>query len=368
MNINISFFEKYNNLLTKVAFFNIFVLWGSTFIAVAYALKGFPPFILTGLRFLIAGSILMTIMLYKKEYPNSLNNWLKNLVPATFILTGGTGLVAWSEQYVSSTEAAIAIATSPFWVLIFDKKNWSYYYTNKVIILGLIVGFIGLILFLNGSFGSVHNSTENFSDGSERIIAFVVLGISSIFWVVGSLYSKNKPSSQSTLMNISQQLLLAGVINLSIASISSEWATWDINNIPIISYLGLIFLIFFGSLLTYFSYIWLLSFKSAATVSIHTYINPIVAVFLGIFISNEIITQNQVFGLIIILTGVLLTNFNNYKTIINKTIYINYKKIVRYKFYRYSKFNIRRFYLNYLGQLLVIKYLKRLFYPSRYHI
>ncbi|MBK1897283.1 EamA family transporter [Chryseobacterium paridis] len=298
-----------NNWLIPIAFTNIYVIWGITFLAISFGLKGFPPFILSGFRFLIAGILMLGYLLTKGEKANSLINWKKNGITGILILTGGTGLVAWGEQYITASEAAITIATGPFWFIAIDKKNWKYYLSDKFIPIGLIIGFIGLILFLKGS---VNSNTHHVVSGSLRVTAFIVLAISSIAWVLGSLYSKKNPSSHSTLMNIAQQLIIAGVTSFIIAFFRNEWNTFSIIAIPISAWLGVLFLIFFGSIIAYLSYIWLLSVKPAALVSTHTYINPIVTVIAGWIIANQTINGNQLYGLSVILIGVLLTNITKY--------------------------------------------------------
>lgn len=306
-----------NKWLVPVAFANIYVIWGLTFIAISYGLNGFPPFILSGFRFFAAGLLIFGYLRAKGEKANSLVNWRKNAITGILILTGGTGLVGWGEQYVTASEASIAIATGPFWFIAIDKKNWKKYFSDKWIPIGLLLGFAGLILFLGGSVSSAN--THSAASSSLRIIAFVVLALSSIFWVLGSLYSKNNPASHSTFMNISQQLISAGIASFLIALFRNEWSEFSITTIPVSAWLGLLFLIFLGSIVAYISYIWLLSVKPAALVSTHTYINPIVTVIAGALIGNEIINGNQLFGLFIILIGVLLTNATKYFKLTNRS-------------------------------------------------
>lgn len=297
------------SIVTVLAFASIYIIWGSTFLAISFALEGFPPFVLSGLRFFTAGIILFIWRKAKGEKSNAITDWKKNAITGILILTGGTGLVAWGEQYVSSTEAAIAIATGPFWFIALDKKNWGNYFSNKTIVSGLIIGFLGLILFLKGSV----TESKAVADGNFRILAFVVLAISSVSWVLGSLYSKKNPGNQSTFMNISQQLIVAGLASFVIGSVNGEWSAFSLSEIPSASWLGLLFLIFFGSIAAYISYIWLLSVKDPVLVSTHTYINPIVAVFAGWIIAGEFISPLQFLGLGIILSGVLLTNASKYR-------------------------------------------------------
>jgi drug/metabolite transporter (DMT)-like permease len=307
-------FNINNRWLTPLAFSNIYIIWGLTFIAIAYGLNGFPPFILSGFRFLAAGLLIFGYLRSKGETARVLSNWKKNAITGILILTGGTGLVGWGEQYISAAEAAIAIATGPFWFIAIDKKNWRKYFSDKWIPIGLLIGFIGLVLFLGGSITNHVQSSSN----TLRIVAFVVLALSSVLWVIGSLYSKNNPARQSTFMNIAQQLISAGLASLLIALFTGEWNDFSSTNIPLSAWVGLIFLILFGSVIAYISYIWLLTVKDAAIVSTHTYINPVVTVVAGWLIANEVINGRQFTGLIVILVGVLLTNITRYFKLTNR--------------------------------------------------
>lgn len=300
---------KREQVWVPVAFANIFLIWGSTFLAVAYGLKGFPPFILSGLRFFLAGMILMTWLMARGERPTSPAGWRRNGLAGLLILMSGTGLVAWGEQYVSSTEAAIAIATGPFWFIAMDRRNWRYYFADRFIVTGLLLGFAGLILFLGSS---IQASAHGAASGGVRVTAFVVLLVSSVAWVLGSLYTRSRPAAQSTLLNIAQQLIVGGLGCFIIALLRGEWAAFDIRDVPVVAWGGLLFLVLFGSIVAYVSYIWLLTVRPPALVSTHTYINPIVAVLLGWIVAGDAIGGNQLTGLFVILMGVLLINAKQY--------------------------------------------------------
>jgi drug/metabolite transporter (DMT)-like permease len=297
------------SLLVVLAFAGIYIIWGSTFLAISYGLEGFPPFVLSGLRFSIAGLLLFLWQKSKGASSGSFSDWRKNGFTGILILTGGTGLVAWGEQYVSSTEAAIAIATGPFWFIALDQKKWKAYFSNKFIIGGLVIGFVGLILFLKGSMQAEAAAVSE----NIRVLAFAVLTVSSVSWVLGSLYSKNNPAGTATLMSIAQQLSIAGLASFVIATVRGEWSEFSPAEVGVAPLLGLGFLIVFGSVLAYVSYIWLLTVKDAVLVSTHTYINPIVAVIIGWVIAGETISTIQLAGLFVILFGVVLTNSANYK-------------------------------------------------------
>lgn len=294
---------KNNKILVILAFIGIYLIWGTTFLAIFFGLKGFPPFILSGFRFLLAGILLLGFLYFKGEAIFTLQAWRKNALSGILILTVGVGSVTWAEQYISSTEAAIVIASEPFWFILLDKKNRNFYFQNKIAISGLLIGFIGLIIFFNDSL----NLNGVAANGSLRTLSFVILLFSAIVWVLGSLNSK-KETGQSIFTNVGQQLVAGGLVSLLVAAVRGEFQVINVSTIPFEAWAGLFYLIFFGSILAYLSYIWLLSIKPAALVSTHTFVNPLVAVFAGSIFANEQISSWQTVGIVVILVGVVLTN------------------------------------------------------------
>lgn len=297
-------------LLVILAFASIYIIWGSTFLAILYGLTGFPPFILSGLRFFTAGLILFLFSCLKKERATSFSDWKRNGIAGILILGGGTGLVAWAEQFTTSTEACVIIATGPFWFIALDKSSWKYYFSNPIILGGLLVGFLGLLFFMSGSFDEAHTATGSLG---AKSVAFLVLIISSLSWVAGSLYSKYKPAASPMVMNVAQQLLTGGLISFIVALFTGEFQTFSLTAIPLNAWLGLAYLIVFGSIIAYLAYIWLLSVKNPVLVSTHVYVNPIVAVIAGGLFAGEQINNIQLAALFIILAGVALINSSTYK-------------------------------------------------------
>jgi len=325
---------KNNKLLILLAFLSIYVIWGTTFLAIHYGLKGFPPFILSGFRFLIAGVILLLWLYFVKgEKPFSAYAWKRNTVSGFLILTIGVGAVTWAEQYISSTEAAIIIASEPFWFILVDKRNRSFYLNNKLAITGLLIGFAGLLLFFKDSL-AVSAATDSLA--TIRTISFVLLVVTALVWVMGSLYSK-KTTGESLFMNVAQQLIIGGATSLLIATINGEWNQLNIEAVPSDAWAGLLYLIVFGSIIAYMSFIWLLSVKPAALVSTHTFVNPLVAVAAGVFISGETITTGQAAGVVIILVGVIITNVVQYEVPKRTKVKIRRTTRIFIRFYQSGK-------------------------------
>lgn len=293
-------------LLLIFAFFNIYIIWGSTYLAVAFGIKGFPPFILVGLRYLIAGLVLLAYCKLKSEkFPPVKLIW-KQALSGILMLVGGTGMIAWAEQYISSGQAAILIATEPLWFLVLDRKRWAEYFSDKYILSGLIIGFTGIFLFLKADHLQVNRS-------GIGLIATIIVLMSAIWWVIGSLIINNNKGNSSIIMNSSLQLLPAALISGLIAVFTGEFMHFSFANIPLESWLGLLFLIIFGSFAAYLSFIWLITTHPPALVSTHTYVNPVVAVFLGWLFAHEHLVKGQLAGLVIILLGIILVNVPEYR-------------------------------------------------------
>ena len=292
-----------------LAFVAIYVIWGTTYLAIFFGLKGFPPFVLSALRFFTAGMLLFIWCKAKGEKLPAINITGICVVSGCLMLIGGSGLVTWGEKYVSSGHAATLIATEPFLFILIDKKRWGSYFKNKLIITGLIIGFLGLALFVHFAGSNAHT----IANGRMFVIANIVLVISAVLWVVGSLYAKNKlVSADSNLMTASLQLMAAGVGSALIAACNTEWAKVSVANISITAWGGLIYLVLMGSIVAYLAFTWLISIRPPALVSTHTYINPVVAVLLGWIVAKDQLSFWQVVALFVILAGMFLTNLPGY--------------------------------------------------------
>ncbi|MDJ1479571.1 EamA family transporter [Cytophagaceae bacterium YF14B1] len=297
--------------LIILAFFNIYVIWGSTYLAVRFGLQGFPPFILSGIRYLTAGILLYLISRARKEEQPDGRSIRINVISGMLMLVGGSGMVAWAEQYITSGQAAILIATEPFWFLLLDKKRWSFYFANKSIIAGLLIGFVGIILFFQWQ-----DQTQLATSSSQyAFIASLVVLVSAVFWVIGSLYSKTNAFSASVIANAGIQLFAAGIGCFLLSTLTHEWSTFAIRNVSWQAWSGLLFLIFMGSLAAYLSFVWLITFLPPALVSTHTYVNPVVAVLFGWILANETLSLLQLLALVVILIGILLINLPSYRSI-----------------------------------------------------
>jgi drug/metabolite transporter (DMT)-like permease len=300
--------KKAPEILVLLAFLAIYIVWGTTYMAVIYGLKGFPPFLLCGFRYSIAGLLLAAWCKVRKQPFPKLSVIRSGTISGLFMLIGGTGLVAWSEQYISSGQAAIIIASEPICFLLLDKKGWPNYFSNWYIVTGLIIGFGGTVLFFASGNSAEAGNTDHLTLGYAVAIVSVVL------WVVGTLLAKHQSEQGvSNILMACIQLIVGGVGCLLLSWLTGELKGFSFANVPAVSWGGLFYLVFMGSLVAYVAYTWLITVRSPALVSTYTYVNPLIAVVMGWLFLHETMSGMQITAMFIILTGVLLTNFPSYR-------------------------------------------------------
>jgi drug/metabolite transporter (DMT)-like permease len=301
--------------LIILAFMAVYIVWGTTYLAVIYGLRGFPPFMLSALRYLMAAVLLLAWCAVRKE---SWPGWEVVRVCAVsglLMLVGGSGLVAWAEQFITSGQAAIVIAAEPFLFLLADKKRWREYFSNGFIITGLLVGFAGIIMF----FGGGNDGAQQSGNDMMRWVGYGAVLVGTVFWVSGALHAEGRlDKNVPNILSSGIQLLAAGIGSSMLSAMTGEWGRFDIHAVPAEAWGGLLYLVFFGSLIAYMAFTWLITVRPPALVSTHTYVNPVVAVLMGWVFLNEQLGWMQLLAMFVILAGVLLTNFPSYKLSFNR--------------------------------------------------
>jgi drug/metabolite transporter (DMT)-like permease len=292
-------------LLVILAFIAIYFIWGATYLANIFGLKDMKPFVLSTLRYSAAAVILLAWCLVRKlSFPAGPQ--LKALViSGLLMLCGGAGFVVIGEQYINSGHTAVVIATEPLLFLLMDKKGWRSNFSNKWMLTGLLMGFAGIFLF--SRFTKDPNATAG--SAMELIKGTVLVLLSTIFWVSGTLYArKHKTGEGSGVADAAVQHLAAaiacGVIGLSLG----EWHSFTPSDISPAAWGALAFLVVMGSLVAFIAFSWLMRIKPPALVSTHTYVNPVVAVIIGCLVAKEHISALQVTALVMVLAGVVLTS------------------------------------------------------------
>jgi drug/metabolite transporter (DMT)-like permease len=293
-----------------LAFAAIYLIWGSTFYGVSIALKGFPAFLLSALRLLIAGTALLILCLIRKEELPSVSDTLKNAACGLVMFVGGIVAVVWAQQHISSSLAS-TIITTPFWFIILDRSQWKFYFSSKWILAGLATGLIGVVILLRSRQG-VTTSVES----DLQVVSILIMIAGSAMWVLGSLYLKYNPTTTSIYVSTSIQLLSAGFFCLIISAIRNEPQTIVVSEIPSSSWIALLYLSIVSSLITFMAFIWLIKIRPPAIVSTYSYVNPVVAVLLGWGLGREVISPIQLIALGIILCGLFFVNIPKYKNVL----------------------------------------------------
>lgn len=294
-------------VMVIVAFATVYLVWGSTYFFIQKAVQHIPPMILGALRFLIAGLLMMGWCLLKGERIGTWPQIKPAIISGLLLLLVGNGAVIWVEKSLPSSFVAILLSSAPIWFVALDKPKWKENLTNRSTILGLIIGFIGVILLFSEKAAVAVSLTGN----NYEIIGFFILIIGSISWAGGSLYSKYH-SSGSTTVSSAWQMLAAGTAFMLGSFLSHEWNGFELQSVTTISWLSLLYLILFGSLAAYSAYVWLLQVRPATQVSTYAYVNPVVAVLLGVFFAGEHMSLVQTSGFVVILSSVLLINLAKY--------------------------------------------------------
>ncbi len=297
-----------SRLKVIIAFAIVYIVWGSTYFFIQKAITGFPPFLLGAIRFLIAGMLMLGWSKLQNEKIFVKEDVQRAAISGFFMLFIGNGAVIWVEQYLPSAMVAIMVSSAPLWFVLLDKPKWGINFRSKSTITGLIIGFAGVILLF------YQNIRNAFSEGEHpgELSGLIILIIGSMAWAGGSLYSKYNPTGGSLSANSGWQMLAAGIAFTTGSYFNNEIQTVAWNSIPTGAWLSLVYLIVMGSIAGFSAYVWLLKVRPAIQVSTYAYVNPVVAVLLGVFFANENITWLQIAGLVVILISVLLINLNNY--------------------------------------------------------
>jgi drug/metabolite transporter (DMT)-like permease len=302
-------------ILVILSFAAIYIIWGTTYLAIAIGLTGFPPFLMAFLRFLIAGILLVGFVLIKGEKIPSLKSIIHNSIVGTVVLVGGQGLLFWSEQYISSGYASVLIATMPLWFVILDRTNWKIYFSNIFILIGIVIGFIGILILFNDKLDEPLPA----SNIQLQLIASATVIIGAICWAAGTLYYRSKPTNESMSSNLGWQLIGGAFVSLIVSTLLGEVVDFQLSAVPNAAWLAVIYLALAGSIIGFLAYTWLLQHLPSAIVGTYAYINPIIAVFVGVFLANETMSKNQILGMIIILASAILVNINRGKAQAKKT-------------------------------------------------
>jgi len=284
-----------------LAFFAIYILWGSTYLAIRYAVATIPPFYTASLRHLTAGTILMTWALAKGLRPTWPQVRASVVIGFLFFLCGH-GSLHWAERVVPSGLAALLIAIEPIIVFAMASAAAKSWRLNGMLAAGILLGLIGVAVLVGGP--SLASTPEN---AHKMTIGTVAILFGAIAWSAGIIYSRRSRLSGSPLL-LSGLSLLSGSVMLAITgTIAGEGRHFTFAQVTMKSWCALGYMIVFGSVITFSSYNWLLMHYSPTLVATHTYVNPVVAVLLGWLFAGEVVTLKVgIAGALVIVAVVLV--------------------------------------------------------------
>jgi drug/metabolite transporter (DMT)-like permease len=287
-----------NRFAVLAAFFAIYVIWGSTYLAIRYAVAFIPPLYTAGFRHLVAGSILLLWALAKGLRPTWPQIRASMVIGFLFFLVGH-GTLHWAETQVPSGLASLLIASEPIWVFLMAcaaEKRWRM---NGYLLAGVVVGIAGVALLLG---------RDVWSAGSGVFLGAIACLVGAISWSAGIIYSRRSHLSGSPLLLSALSLLAGSVMLLATGSLLGEYRGFTLHSVPMRSWLALAYLIVFGSVIAFTAYNWLLEHYSPTLVATHTYVNPIVAVLLGWWFASEQISLNVVLSAGMVIAAVFLVD------------------------------------------------------------
>lgn len=296
-----------------IAFTAVYLIWGSTYLAIRFTIETLPSYLSAGVRFLLAGLILYAFARFKKREPApKKEHWRSAYIAGGFLLLGCNGSVVWAERYVPSGLAALIVAIIPLWMVLLE---WWWYKTerpSKGVFIGIGTGFLGMWLLMSPGLLRV-------GAHSIHLVGTIVLLLASLSWAIGSVYSRNASFPRSPLLSTAMQMIGGGVLLVITGVLVGEYSHFNIMSISVKSVGALIYLIIFGSLIGFTAYLWLLNNVGVTRTSTYAFVNPVVAIFLGWALAGEKLDIQTVIAAFFVLVAVIvITIYHKEPKIINR--------------------------------------------------
>ncbi|MBP1692869.1 MAG: EamA family transporter [Chloroflexi bacterium] len=279
----------------------VYIVWGSTYLAIRFAVESMPPFLMAGVRFLTAGVILFGWRRLAGDKRPLKIEWRSAAIIGGLLLVGGNGNVVWAEQHVASGIAALIVGSAPLWMVAIDAVRPGGKKANFQTWAGVLIGFIGILVLIN-PLEMLHNPQQ------VNTVGIFSLLFGAFLWALGSLYSRNAALPESPLLGTGMEMLAGGVGFVILGTITNEWAQVNLSAVTARSIWGLLYLIIFGSLVGYSAYTWLLRNAPTPLVSTYAYVNPMVAILLGALFAGEALTLRILIAALIVISSVALIN------------------------------------------------------------
>ncbi|MCY3600925.1 MAG: EamA family transporter [Gemmatimonadetes bacterium] len=286
-----------------LAFAAVYLVWGSTYLAIRFGVETIPPFLLGGTRFLAAGVILAVVSRRRGAPVPKRAEWRAATVSGVFMVVGGNGLVCWAAQYVPSGLTALLVATVPLWLVAIARLGPDREATSPLEVAGLVLGLGGVVLLVSSSGADIGIRGA----GANQVVAgaLIVVG-ASVCWAIGSMYNRRAALPQPPLYGTALTMAAGGLILVLIGLAAGEFGRLSLGDVSLRSWLSLIYLAAMGSIVAFSAYMWLLRNVRPAAAGTYAYVNPVVALFLGWWLADEAFTLPMLAGTVIIVAGVVL--------------------------------------------------------------
>ena len=281
-----------------LAFAIIYLVWGSTFLAIRVGVREVPPFLLAAIRFLIAGFVLYGWMRAKGTVSPSGREWFSVMVLAVLFFVGDYGLVFWAERRVPSGVTAVMMATIPVFMALSEILFLKTQRLTARLGVALLVGIGGVLVLISRSI--------SFGDSPIDTLGALALIVAAISWAVGSALTRTLPLPSSKAMSSGAQMLTGGVLLAMVSAALGEFHGFRVQAVSLKAWLALAYLIVAGSIIAFTAYVWLIHHESPTKVGTYAYVNPVVAVLLGYFLGGEALSLRTIIGTMLVLVSVVV--------------------------------------------------------------
>jgi len=282
-----------------MAFAAVFLIWGSVYLGIKFAIETLPPLLMVGTRLAVSGICLYGWARWRGAARPTPRHWLYAALIGMLVLAIGAGSVAWAQQRVPSGLTALLIATEPFWIVLLD---WLWHGGPKPragMVSGIVLGLFGIVLL------AAPRGMGMAGDSIDPLGCVTIL-TATIAWASGSLYSRRAPQPPSLILAAAMHMISGGGVLVLAGLLAGEWGRVDLASVTWKSWMAYAYLLIFASLITFPAYIWLLQKVRAARVAVYAYVNPVVAVFLGWAVGGESLDGRTLLAAVVIIGAVVL--------------------------------------------------------------
>lgn len=283
------------------AFAALYIIWGSTYLGIRFAIESIPPLLMAGARFFLAGIIMYAVARCQGAQKSSFAEWRTAFVIGACLIFCGNGGVTVAEQWVPSGLASLLVATVPIYIALLAWLTGSAPRPRPLVLLGLAAGFVGVGILVGPALTASPARASHHAG-----LGMLILLFGSLVWSIGSLYSRRTRNSASPILSSAQTMLCGGALMILAGLASGEAHTFDFRKVTALSLGAFTYLVLIGAIVGYTAYIWLLRHCDPAKVATYAYVNPVVAVLLGAGFAGESVSGRTALAAAIIIGSVAL--------------------------------------------------------------